>query len=117
MCTYQKIVFVCSANKQCSKTADDYFSAKYDLSTYQFDSAGTNQKICQKEGTNPITEELVIWADIIFVMEKQHKQLINALTKEKYNRKIKTLRIPDRFKYYQKELIEILEKKVTPYLE
>lgn len=113
----KKILFVCSANKQRSKTADDYFSSKYDSNDYEFDSAGTNLKICQKEGTNPLTEELVIWADLIFVMEKRHRQLINSHTKEKYDGKIKTLRIADRFKYYQKELIEVLEEKVTPYLE
>ena len=113
----QKILFVCSANKQRSKTADDYSSAKFDLDRYQFDSAGTNLKICQKEGTNPLTEELVEWADLIFVMEKRHRTAISSITKEKCEFKIKTLNIPDRFKYYQKELIELLEEKVTDYLE
>ncbi len=38
----KSILFVCSANKDRSKTADDYFSKHYpDLS---FDSAGTNKK-------------------------------------------------------------------------
>lgn len=105
------ILFVCSANKQRSKTADDYFSEKYpDL---HFDSAGTNLKICHQEGTNPLTEELVGWADVIFVMEKRHKDQINLHTSERYSKKIKVLNIPDRFKYYQKELIELLEEKVT----
>ena len=43
----KKILFVCSANKQRSKTASDYFSEK--LTTFEFDSAGTNHKICNKE--------------------------------------------------------------------
>ena len=117
MRTIHKILFVCSANKDRSKTADDYFSSKYDTEKYQFDSAGTNLKICQKEGTNPLTEELVIWADLIFAMEKRHMQLIRNFTKEKYDSKIKILNIPDRFKYYQKELINLLEEKMTPYLK
>lgn len=112
----KNILFVCSANKQRSKTADDYFSEKYAGSNYVFDSAGTNLKICQKEGTNPLTEELVDWADVIFVMEKRHKDLINANTTSKYTVKIKTLAIPDRYKYFQKELIDLLEQKVVPLL-
>jgi|TARA_R110000737_G_scaffold151521_1_gene180788 predicted protein tyrosine phosphatase len=111
-----KILFVCSANKERSKTADEYFSLKYDRDDYQFDSAGTNLKTCFQEGTNPLTEELVLWADIIFAMEKKHKTFISSITKEKCDSKIKTLNIPDRFKYYQKELIELLEEKMEPYL-
>lgn len=113
----KNILFICSANKQRSKTADDYFSEKYSTENYQFDSAGTNLKICQKEGTNPLTEELINWADLIFVMEKRHKQVISSFTKEKHDSKIKVLNIPDRYKYYQKELIEILDAKVSNYLD
>ncbi|HLV40718.1 MAG TPA: hypothetical protein VKY37_00435 [Brumimicrobium sp.] len=113
----KNILFICSANKQRSKTADDYFSAKYDSERYQFDSAGTNLKICQKEGTNPLSEELIDWADLIFVMEKRHKQAISSFTKEKFDSKVKVLNIPDRYKYYQKELIEILEEKMNVFFE
>ncbi len=109
----KNILFVCSANKQRSKTAEDYFSAIYD--NYNFDSAGTNLKMCNREGTNPLTEELVEWADIVFVMEKKHKTLINSHTKEKHEKKVKVLGIPDRFKYYQKELIAILEQKLNEF--
>jgi len=106
----KNILFVCSANKQRSKTAEDYFAAKY--INYYFDSVGTNQKICNKEGTNFITEEHLIWADIVYVMEQRHKKQINEHTERKYRHKITVLNIPDRFKYYQKELIEILEEKI-----
>ena len=104
------ILFVCSANKDRSKTADDYFSKKYP--EIHFDSAGTNLKICQKLGTNPMTEELAQWADEIIVMEKKHRDLINSHTAENYAKKIRVLNIPDVYKYYQKELIELLEEKV-----
>lgn len=111
----QHFLFVCSANKQRSKTADDYFSEKYP--SLQFESAGTNLKICQKEGTNPMTEELAEWADVIFVMEKRHKDLINKHTNKSYAKKIRVLHIPDRFKYYQKELIELLNDKLDSFLK
>jgi predicted protein tyrosine phosphatase len=109
----EDILFVCSANKQRSKTADDYFSAKYPQ--LNFDSAGTNLKICNKEGTNPITEEMVQWADVIYVMEKRHKDQINKHTGENYSKKIRVLHIPDRYKYYQKELIELLDQKLGDF--
>ena len=109
-----KILFVCSANKQRSKTADDYFSGKYlDLN---FDSAGANLKICQKEGTKPITDEIAEWADVIIVMEKRHKDLINKLTLKNHSKKIRVWHIPDRYKYYQKELLEILDLKMSAFL-
>lgn len=51
----ETILFICSANKQRSKTAEDYFSTKYP--ELHFISAGTNIKICEREGTNPLTTE------------------------------------------------------------
>ena len=46
-----KYLFVCSANKQRSKTAEDYLSGLNP--EHEFLSAGTNHKICFKEGTTP----------------------------------------------------------------
>jgi len=62
----KKILFICSANKLSSKTAEDYFAKRH--ANYHFKSAGTNIKICRKESTIELTEELLIWADTIFVM-------------------------------------------------
>jgi len=59
-----------------------------------------------------MTEELAQWADQIIVMEKKHRDFILSLNSENYSQKIRVLNIPDYFKYYQKELIEILEKKI-----
>lgn len=46
----KNILFICSANKQRSKTVEDYFCRKY--TDFEFISAGTNSKICEQEGTN-----------------------------------------------------------------
>lgn len=108
----KNILFVCSANKQRSKTASDYFSEK--LPSYNFDSAGTNHKICHKEGTIPLTENLMQWADIVFVMENKHLKVITENGGSHFRKKINVLSIPDRYKYYQKELIELLELKAEP---
>ncbi|PPK92790.1 hypothetical protein LY01_02876 [Nonlabens xylanidelens] len=48
-----KVLFICFANKQRSKTAEDYFSSKYGV--HEFLNAGTTIKICRKEGTTELT--------------------------------------------------------------
>ena len=101
----KNILFVCSANKDRSKTADDYFSSIY--SELNFNSAGTNLKLCQKEGTNPLSEDLINWADLIFVMEKKHLEKVNSFPHSSNMRKVVILHIADRYKYYNRDLIEI----------
>jgi len=106
-----KILFVCSANKQRSKTAEDFFSIKYN--NHKFLSAGTNIKICRKEGTTELTEDLLIWADKVYVMEQKHVNQIQKHTGSKYYTKIHVLNIPDIYNYYNTELITILEEKIV----
>jgi len=109
--TKMNILFICSANIQRSKTAEDYFSVKYP--DYNFDSAGTNAKICHQEGTNLVNDEMIQWADTIYVMESKHRKKILEIAVGKTFGKIVVLHIPDRFKYYQRELIEILSEKIS----
>ncbi len=106
------ILFICSANKQRSPTAADYFTEKFP--SLEFESAGTNRKTCHKEGTTPVTEELMEWADLVMVMEERHRQLIVKNGGSHFGGKISVLAIPDRFKYYQKELIALLVTKAEP---
>ena len=105
-----KILFICSANKLRSKTAEDYFSETNN--EHIFLSAGTNVKTCLKEGTTPLEEYLLDWADVVYVMEKKHKQEINNYVGDIFNNKIIILNIKDNYKYFQKELIQLLKNKV-----
>jgi len=75
-------------------------------------SAGTENQARIK-----VNEKLVTWADLIFVMEKKHKERLG----EKFralvdSKKIVILDIQDDFKYMDPELIEILKVSVTPHL-
>lgn len=106
------ILFVCSANKQRSPTAADYFTEKFPQ--LDFESAGTNHKICRQEGTQPLTEELMEWAELVVVMEERHRRIITENGGSRFGGKIRVLGIPDRFKYYQRELIELLVDKAEP---
>lgn len=110
----KKVLFVCSANLQRSLTAEHYFSKKY--LHFSFTSAGTNHKICAKEGSTPLQEKHLNWADLVLVMEEKHRQIINQHSESRFDERMSVLGIPDEFEYYQTELIELLEEKVAPIL-
>jgi len=61
-------LFVCSQNRLRSPTAEQIFADVADFATA---SAGTNN-----DAENPLTDELVEWADFIFVMERQHRNKV-----------------------------------------
>lgn len=99
-----KVLFVCSANKKRSITAEDFFY--YEYSQHEFLSAGTNHKICAKEGTTPLTEDLIEWADIILCMEEKHRKIIKKKSKTK--KTVAVLGIPDIYEYKDPTLIDLL---------
>jgi predicted protein tyrosine phosphatase len=102
-------LFICSQNKLRSPTAENVFS---DYPGINVLSAGTN-----KDAEVPLTDELVSWADTIFVMEGTHRNKLRIKFKEQIkNQKIICLNIPDEFEYMAPELVEILEHKCTNYL-
>lgn len=111
----KNILFVCSANKDRSKTAEDYFSAQY--KDYNFLSAGTNYKICMQLGTTLLEDFLLDWATAIFVMEKKHAAFIKQMDTNNYSAKVTVLGIKDVYKYFDKTLITILDEKMKPYLD
>ena len=104
-----KILFVCSRNRRRSLTAEKVFAAAPE---YDVRSAGT-----QPEARVVVTEGLVRWADIIFVMEKSHLNRMRLKFGEDLNvKQVVTLHIPDDYEFMQPELIDELEAKVWPHL-
>ena len=76
-------------------------------------SAGTNDGAEVK-----LTEKLLTWADLIFVMEKKHRQLIKLKFQTFLDfDKLIVLDIPDEYEYMDEELILSLKTAVTPYLD
>jgi predicted protein tyrosine phosphatase len=77
---------------------------------------------CQSAGTshdadNPITTELVEWADLICVMEKEHKSKLSARFKPSLaGKRVVCLDIPDNYKFMDAKLVMLLNKKVLPLL-
>lgn len=105
------ILFVCSANKDRSRTAEDYFAIKYP--ELEFDSAGTNKKICNQLGTNYIAQDQLEMANCVYVMEEKHLQAINDLFGSVYNHKITVLNVADVYEYGTKALVDVLKEKIT----
>jgi|JI9StandDraft_1071089.scaffolds.fasta_scaffold876876_1 predicted protein tyrosine phosphatase len=103
------ILFVCSANKIRSVTAENHFRKIKPEHTY--DSAGTNEKICKLFGTTLLSTEQAEWADIIYVMENKHFDRIKKHLNH-YIKKVKVLNIKDIYKYNEHSLIHILEDRV-----
>lgn len=61
---------------------------------------------------------MIEWADIIFAMEKRHKQrIMEKFPEEACNKKIIILEISDEYKYMDEELIECLRESVEPYFK
>lgn len=109
------VLFVCSANKDRSKTAHEYFALKYPQ--LNFKSAGTNHKICNKIGSTPLEKTHLKWADYVFVMEHKHRNIIVEHTGNLFIHKITVLNIPDTYPYFTAPLIEILEQRLSKELE
>jgi len=105
----KKVLFVCSQNRLRSLTAEQVFSTRRDI---EVESAGTNH-----DADNPLTAELVEWADIIFVMEKTHR----AKLQKKFRKSLKSTRvicldIPDNYRFMDPALVRLLEERVPRYL-
>jgi predicted protein tyrosine phosphatase len=105
----KRVLFVCSQNRLRSPTAEQIFSRRPDI---EVASAGSNN-----DADNPLTAELVEWADIIFVMEKAHlgklQQRFRVALK---NTRVICLDIPDRYPFMDPDLVRLLETKVARHL-
>ena len=102
------VLFICSQNRLRSPTAEQVFSTWPDL---EVDSAGTNN-----DAENPLTGELVAWADVIFVMEKAHRNKLAKRFKRQLKAWLVCLDIPDDYAFMDPALVSLLRARVAPYL-
>jgi predicted protein tyrosine phosphatase len=80
---------------------------------YDVRSAGTEENARIK-----VTEGLIGWSEIIFVMEKKHvRRLKDKFSSKLMNKQLICLEIPDDYKFMDEELIEILKSRVSEYIE
>lgn len=104
------VLFVCSRNNWRSRTAETIFR---DHQNHNVRSAGT-----ENEARVKVSERLITWSELIFVMEKRHKQRLQDRFGDLLNdKKIVILDIEDNYRYMDEELIETLKTSVTPFLK
>jgi predicted protein tyrosine phosphatase len=104
-----KILFVCSQNKLRSLTAEKTYEA---FAGYQVKSAGTDAGARIR-----VTGGHIGWADKIFVMEKNHLNILRRKFREELTGKhLVCLHIPDDFEYMDPDLIKILKKKLGDHI-
>lgn len=100
------LLFVCSENRLRSPTGEEVFSKYEGINAI---GAGTNN-----DAETPISGDLIEWADIIFVMEKSHRNKISRKFKALLNgKKLVCLDIPDNYERMDPVLVRLLENKVS----
>lgn len=103
------VLFICSQNRLRSPTAEQIFSAYPGI---ECASGGLNN-----DADNPVTPELVEWADLIFVMEKTHRNKLSSKFKRYLsNKRVVCLDIPDEYEFMDPVLVRLLESKVARFL-
>lgn len=103
------VLFVCSRNQWRSPTAERIWQRTPGLTVR---SAGTS-----RHAKKTVTPELLLWADMIFVMEQKHKsRLVAEYQRLLQHKSLHVLDIPDDYQYMAPELIALLEQSAEPYL-
>jgi predicted protein tyrosine phosphatase len=105
----KRALFICTQNRLRSPTAEHVFASWPGVET---DSAGLGA-----DATVHLSSEQIEWANIIFVMEKAHRNKLSSKFKAHLNgKRIICLDIPDEYEYMQPELVKLLQAKVGKFL-
>jgi predicted protein tyrosine phosphatase len=103
------VLFICEGNQHRSPTAERLYGTTADLETR---SAGLSDM-----SRVQVTDELVAWADVIFVMEKRlHRMFQWRFSTAIGAREVICLNVPDDFQRFQAELVALLTEKLIPFL-
>jgi predicted protein tyrosine phosphatase len=105
----KKVLFVCTANRLRSPTAEALYRHNKNLDVK---SAGVD-----REATTVLTADLLEWADIIFVFERRHRNIIHKQFKELYEqKKIICLYVPDEYDHMDPGLVTLLKIRLERYI-
>jgi predicted protein tyrosine phosphatase len=103
------VLFLCSQNRLRSPTAEQVFA---DWPGIETASAGLKH-----DAENPLTPELLAWADLVFVMERAHREKLSSRFRAHAGgKRIVCLDIPDDYDYMDEALVRVLREKVPKYL-
>ena len=103
------LLFLCSKNRLRSPTAEQVFA--------QWPGVETASAGISKDADNPVSSELLAWADLIFVMERTHRRKLAAKFQSHLrNKRIICLDIPDEYEFMDEALVALLQVKVPHHL-
>ena len=104
------VLFICNLNESRSPTAEAIYKGRPDTVVK---SAGTEPTARIK-----LSAKLVLWADVIFAMEKENKErLMERFPLETMEKDIIVLGIPDKYQLMASELIDIIKGNAGPYMD
>ena len=105
----KNFLFVCSQNRWRSPTAEQIFAGRKGINVL---SAGTH-----RHAQEPLSDELIEWADTIFVMEGRHRSKIRQEHRSVLNdTPIVVLGIRDDYRFMDPDLVKILTKKMRKWI-
>lgn len=103
------LLFVCSENRLRSPTGEDVFSSYEGINAI---GCGTNS-----DAETTISGDLIEWADIVFVMERSHRNKVSKKFKDLLkNKRLLCLDIPDEYERMDPMLVRLLENRVMRHL-
>ena len=104
-----RLLFLCSRNRLRSPTAEQLFASRPGVETL---SAGL-----APDAETPLAPEALDWADVVFVMEPQHRRRLSAkFGRHLRGKRVVCLDIPDEYDYMDPALVALLEARVAKYL-
>lgn len=104
-----RVLFVCTQNRLRSPTAEQVFSQWPGV---ECASAGVHVS-----AEVPLSGELIDWAEIIFVMERAHRDKMAAKFRAHLkDKRVVCLDIPDQYEFMDPQLVRLLEAKVGKFL-
>lgn len=107
--TYRpNILVVCGRNKKRSRTAESILKNDF---RFNIRSAGMSSS-----SNVEISERLLDWADLVFVMERGYGVRIRGIFRHMDLPPIETLDIEDQYDFMDEELIELLRNRINKTL-
>src|SRR5215471_4205432 len=104
----KRVLFICSQNRLRSPTAERVFSNR---EGFEVASAGLNP-----EAETRVSADLLEWADVIFVMERAHRNKLSKKFKAHLkSKRVICLDIPDEFEFMDPVLVRLLKAKAGPF--
>lgn len=109
MAKAKRVLFVCEGNRHRSPTAERLYATTPGI---RAKAAGLSDLARVQ-----VTEELLAWADAVFVMEQRLLGLLKRQFAESLvGKELVCLDVPDDFQFEQPALIALLTERLVPHL-